>query len=248
MAGLLKAHPEIDSESYLSPINGCSGRCINGVPESGITRNCLRSRGYDISDKGLQKAIEEHFALVHALHGEAVVLADPAEGLKLWLEHNTDVALSFPVNPGLSRFYFATQKRDAEHFLSDCFCTDGGGIPRNVIVENGLSLVKFGAMTLMEFVLKSSRAAALLLGLESKGKLTEGADADITVIDYDKQKAVHAFSMGHATLLNGKAVGTGGTLLTTEQGRKAAQETGLTVRVADMQALFTHRLNRFQTH
>lgn len=248
VAGLLKAHPEIDSESYLSPINGCSGRCINGVPESGITRNCLRSRGYDISDKGLQKAIEEHFALVHALHGEAVVLADPAEGLKLWLEQNTDVALSFPVNPGLSRFYFATQKRDAEHFLSDSFCTDGGGIPRNVIVENGLLLVKFGAMTLMEFVLKSSRAAALLLGLESKGKLTEGADADITVIDYEKQKAVHAFSMGHATLLNGKAVGTGGTLLTTEQGRKAAQETGLTVRVADMQALFTHRLNRFQTH
>lgn len=63
-----------------------------------------------------------------------------------------------------------------------------------------------------------------MLGLESKGKLTEGADADITVIDYEKQKAVHAFSMGHATLLNGKAVGTGGTLLTTEQGRKAAQK------------------------
>ena len=88
-------------------------------------------------------------------------------------------------------------------------------------------------------------AAANLLGLANKGRLVVGADADITVVDYAKQKAVHAFSMGNPTLLYNKVVGKGGTLLTTPNGKKAALEAGLNARVADMQALFDYRLNRF---
>lgn len=247
VADLLKAHPEIDSESYLSPINGCSGKCTNGVPESGITRNCLRSRGYEASEEGLRQAISDGFALVHATDGDVVRLSSPAEGLRIWLENQTNAAMSFPVNPALSRFYFATAKREGRHFLSDSFCTDGGGIPRNVIIENGLSLVKFSALTMQEFVFKSSTSAALLLGLRNKGRLAPGADADITVIDMEKQKAVHAFSMGRPTLLNGEAVGSGGTLLTTEAGREAAASSGLGVLVADMEALFTYRASRFNS-
>ena len=242
---ILQSHPEIDSESYLSPINGCSGKCIDGVPESGITRNCLHSHGYEETQQGLREAIEDGFARVHLQKTDSVVLAEPNEGLRLWLEQNTNASMSFAVNPSLSNFYFATQKRPNGTFLSDSFCTDGGGITRNVILENGLSLVKFGAITLKEFVFKSSTSAANLLGLANKGRLVVGADADITVVDYAKQKAVHAFSMGNPTLLYNKVVGKGGTLLTTPKGKKAALEAGLNARVADMQALFDYRLNRF---
>lgn len=242
---ILQSHPEIDSESYLSPINGCSGKCIDGVPESGITRNCLHSHGYEETQQGLREAIEDGFARVHLQKTDSVVLAEPNEALRLWLEQNTNASMSFAVNPSLSNFYFATQKRPNGTFLSDSFCTDGGGIPRNVILENGLSLVKFGAITLKEFVFKSSTSAANLLGLANKGRLVVGADADITVVDYAKQKAVHAFSMGNPTLLYNKVVGKGGTLLTTPNGKKAALEAGLNARVADMQALFDYRLNRF---
>lgn len=193
----------------------------------------------------MREAIEDGFARVHLQKTDSVVLAEPNEGLRLWLEQNTNASMSFAVNPSLSNFYFATQKRPNGTFLSDSFCTDGGGIPRNVILENGLSLVKFGAITLKEFVFKSSTSAANLLGLANKGRLVVGADADITVVDYAKQKAVHAFSMGNPTLLYNKVVGKGGTLLTTPNGKKAALEAGLNARVADMQALFDYRLNRF---
>lgn len=245
VAELLKKHPEIDSESYLSQINCCSGKCYSGVPESGVTRNCLRSRGYDMTAEGLRKAIEDGFAHVHAVRGDGVELASREEGLQLWLQSNTEVSISFSVNSSLSLFYFATQKRSGGNFLSDSFCTDGGGIPRNVIIEKGLSLVKFGAITLQEFVFKSSTSAARLLGLPNKGRLEAGADADVTVIDFDKQKAVHAFNRGKPTLLDGKAVGTGGVLLTTSRGALAAAKCGLAVETADMQALFDYRQTRF---
>lgn len=246
LTGLLESHPEIDSESYLSVINGCSGKCVSGVPESGITRNCLASRGYDLNQEGLRKAIVDGFARVHVERIDTVELATQEEGLRIWLENGTNVPMSFPVNPSLSVFYFATQKRKNGHFLSDSFCTDGGGIPRNVIVENGLSLVKFGSISLKEFVYKSSTSAARLLGLKNKGILSVGADADITIIDFDKQKAIHAFSMGKPTLLNCRVVGRGGTLLTTSQGAVAACEAGLNVQIADMQSLFKYRQTRFQ--
>ena len=246
MTRLLNEHPEVDSESYLSPINCCSGKCIDGVPESGVTRGCLASRGYPATAGGLERAIKAGFARVHHETDDAVVLAEPDLGLKLWKERGGDISVSFTVNPPISSFTFAIEKRASGHFLCDSLCTDGGGIPRNVIIENGLCLVRFGAITLKEFVFKSSASAAALLGLKNKGKLVPGADADITVIDFYKQRPVHAFSMGRPTLLNGRAAGTGGTLLTTPKGAKAAKDAGLGVLTADMDALFTRRLNRFQ--
>ncbi len=245
VATLLKAHPEIDSESYLSPINGCSGRCVGDTPESNVTRNCLKSRGYQVSKRGLQQAIEDGFAKVHLASSNGIELVSNNEGLKLWIEKNTDAPISFPVNPSLSNFYFATQKRHGTYFLSDNFCTDGGGIPRNVIIESGLSLVKFKALTLKEFVFKSSTSSAQLLGLKNKGRLQVGADADITILDYEKQKAVHAFSMGKPTLLHGEVVGEKGTLVTTSQGFASCKNAGLKIQIADIDSLFEYRNTRF---
>ena len=105
--------------------------------------------------------------------------------------------------------------------------------------------MKFGAITLEEFVLKSSWAAARLMGLDTKGHFTPGADADITVVDYAAQQAVHSFVAGHPILFNRKVVGSGGTLITTPSGANAAREAGLGVRTVDMSSVFSYRLQRF---
>lgn len=244
---LLLDHPEIDTESYLSPINGCSGKCgPDGVPESGVTRNCLKSAGLSVDRAGMRAALASGYAQAHVVKDGAVMLAGNEESVAVWEARGSDVPVSFHVNPGLSRFWFATEKRPGGAFLCDSFCTDGGGIPRNVIIANGLSLVKFGAMTLQEFVLKSSYAASRLLGLANKGTLAPGADADITVVDFEAQKAVHAFCAGRATLENGVACGTGGTLVTAPGGAAAAKAAGLGAIEADIPALFKHRLERFE--
>lgn len=242
---LLKSHPEIDTESYLSPVNGCSGKCVGGIPESKVTCNCLKSGGYSMDVAGLRAALADGYAQAQKSENGVVVLADRDESVAIWESRHSYVPVSFHVNPSLSRFYFATKKRRGNHFLVDSFCTDGGGIPRNVIIENGLSLVKFGAMTLEEFVLKSSWAAAQLMGLPSKGHFTSGADADITLVDYHAQKAVHAFVSGRPILLNHRVIGSGGTLITTPAGAAAALDAGLGVRTVDMESVFNFRLQRF---
>lgn len=241
---LLQEHPEIDSESYLSPINGCSGKCVHGVPESGVTRNCLISHGYEATQDGLKKAIQEGFACVNCVKGGVVVLACPEEGLCAWQARQTDIPVSFPVNPALSRFYFAAKKRSNGAFLVNSFCTDGGGIPRNVIIKNGISLVRFGALSPQEFVLKSSYAAATLLGLQQKGHFSEGADADITVIDPQAQEPTASFCTGKLILLNGKLFGSGGTLIAGERGRKTAEKAGLAFLLAQTESVLRNRLQK----
>ncbi len=244
---LLAAHPEIDSESYLASINGSFGKCVDGIPENPIARNCLKSRGYRVDAQGMRDAIADGFAHVHAVKDGVTVLVEPQEGLSLWEAAGSDVPVSFEVNPALSRFFFALARRArTDDFLVDSFSTDGGGIPRNVIVSHGLSLVKFGALSLEEFVRKSSFAGARLLGLANKGHFSAGADADITVIDYDKGQAVHSWSMGRPVLENGVVVGTGGTLVAGESGRKAAQEAGLDFYCADIEGLFEYRSHRLE--
>ena len=242
---LLEMHPEIDTESYLSPINACSGKCINKIPESNVTKNCLALRGYSIDEDGLRAALNDGFARAHKTENGLTELAEIDEGVSIWESHKTDTPISFYVNPSLSSFYFATKKRKNNHYLIDSFCTDGGGIPRNVIIQNGLSLVKFGAMTIEEFVLKSSWAAAQLMGLKTKGHFSTGADADITIIDYNAQVPVHSFVMGSPVLLNKKIIGKGGTLITTKEGKEAAINAGLGSYVVDMDAIFDYRLKRF---
>ncbi len=242
---LLEAHPEIDTESYLSPINACSGKCIDSIPESNVTKNCLALRGYSVSEDGLRAALKDGYARAHKTEDGLTQLAAVDEGVSIWESHNTDTPVSFYVNPSLSSFYFATKKRKTGHYLVDSFCTDGGGIPRNVIIQSGLSLVRFGAMTLEEFVLKSSFAAAQLMGLKRKGHFSADADADITIIDFNAQTPIHSFVKGKPVLLNQKILGHGGTLITTKDGEKAAISAGLGAYVVDMDAIFDYRLKRF---
>lgn len=243
---LLEEHPEILCESYLSPINGCSGKCIDGVPESGVTRNCLIAKGYAPTIHGLRAAIEEGAAHVHERADGVVILTNKEKGLKIWSETQTDVPMSFEVNPALPRFFFATQKRkDGKHFLVDAFCTDGGGIPRNVIISSGFSLVKLGALSLQEFVFKSSYSATRLYGLKNKGHFSPGADADITIIDFERQKPIHSFVEGKEVLVDGCVKGQGGKFITTQEGLSACKEYEIEPYLIDIKDIFSYRTERF---
>jgi dihydroorotase-like cyclic amidohydrolase len=73
-------------------------------------------------------------------------------------------------------------------------------------VENGLLLVQFGAITLREFAIKASLNGARALGLPNKGHLAAGADADVSILDFDRKKA-------YATIVNGKVIMKDGALL-----------------------------------
>lgn len=242
---LLNNHPEIVCESYLSPINGCSGKCNSGVPESGVTRNCLLSKGYPATEEGLRKAIKEGQAIVHVAKQGVIELSEPTEGLELWEKSFTDTPLSFNVNPALPRFHFATAKRQNSSFLVDAFCTDGGGIPRNVIISSGLSLVKLGALSLEEFVLKSSYSSAQFYGLTNKGHLSEGADGDITIIDLERQTPIFSFVKGKKILDKGKVVGQGGSMITSKQGERSILSSGLEAITVDTEILLRNRTHRF---
>ena len=155
------------------------------------------------------------------------------EGLKLWKENNTDVGGSFNVNPPLPRVWLAQAKRPDGSFVVDAISTDGGCIPRNVILQQGLSLVKLGILTLSEFAAKTSLNPARMLRLKSKGHLSVGADADITIYDYDTQKPVATFVKGKTVFKNGHVYGTNGTVICTQYGEEFVKGKGIQTLVVD---------------
>jgi len=229
----LKRNPNICSESYLSPFNGTSGKCSDGLPESQVTAMCLKAKGYDASEEGLEKAVYEGWCHVNRESGGKVVLASGEAAVKYWREHHTNTTISFPVNPDTPRLRLASAKRADGEFVVDCIITDGGGIPRNVIVESGLCLVKLGALSMEEFVLKTSRNPARILGLRDKGHLGIGADADITVVDPECHKAVMSLANGNMVMFNGWVCGRGTRMITTPLGEAYARDNGLDTLVVD---------------
>ena len=94
-------------------------------------------------------------------------------------------------------------------------------------------MVKFGGLEPLEMVAKLSYNPARMIGLGSKGRLSEGNDADITIIDADKGAASHGIVAGELIMLEGRVVGHGGTILTTERGEKAVAESGIDHEIID---------------
>lgn len=214
---LLKANPHIFCESYVSDLNGTMLTCVDGVPASKVTIACLKKKGYTADFQGLCQAIMEGNLGVCHDNGVIGELLYGKAGVK-HLQDNPVCSGSFSVNPAESRFLVASAKRDDGSFVVDCFSTDGGRYPRNVIVEVGLSLVKFGAINIQEYVLKSSINGAKALNLPQKGHLGIGADADITVLDFDRQKAFATIVGGHVVMLDGQLSGKGTTIICDERG------------------------------
>lgn len=227
-------NPNIRSEAYLSPINGTSAKCSNGAPESLQTKKCLQAGGFAPTEAGFAEAILAGWAQINMEAGGQMVLASGQQGVDYWVSKNTDTTVSFNVNPPEPRLRLAAAKRPDGQFVVDCISTDGGGIPRNSIIEMGLSLVKLQALTMKEFVQKSSYNPAGILGLADKGHFRTGADADITVIDYDKQQAHMTMVGGKVVMLGGYVCGKGSSIVTTAAGEASVLEMGLQPIVVDL--------------
>lgn len=161
------------------------------------------------------------------------VLSSGPEGVSLWRSQGTDTGASFRVNSPRSTILLATTRDENGRFIVDAISTDGGNLPRNVAVESGLSLVRYGALSFEDFIWKVSSAGAVMLGLPGKGHLAVGADADITVLDIGRGKAVMTIVGGTVVMAHGVVYGTGGTLLTTMKGEARAREAGLKYQIVD---------------
>ena len=225
----------IVSESYLAKINGTGGKCANDVPDSQVTRNCLRMGSYPESQDGLEKAILEGFAMINMEAGGECTLISGPEGVQHWKDAHTNVQVSFPVNVPVSTFLCATLKDEAGKFIVDAISTDGGSIPRNVSIKSGLSLVRYGALSLEEFIAKVSVNPARMFGMVSKGHLGEEADADMTLLDLEKGEAVMGIAKGEVIMIDGVVIGKNGTIVTTKTGERSVENRGMKYDVIDVE-------------
>ena len=139
--------------------------------QSKVTGNCLRAFGFTEDADGVRKALlaRKAFAVYDA--GGYSDLMTGEEALKLWEAAKTNVGGSFNINPPLPRIALAQAKRDDGAFVVDAISTDGGCIPRNVILSQGLSLVKLDILSLSEFAQKTSLNPARMLRLEKQRTL-----------------------------------------------------------------------------
>lgn len=224
----LLANPNIFCESYVSPRNGTRLTCgPDGKILSKVTATCLTRFGFSADIEGVKKAFKaKHAWAVYDAGGYSDLMTGD-EALKYWEANKTDVGGSFNVNPPMPRVWLSHAKRPDGSFVVDAISTDGGCIPRNVILSQGLSLVKLGILSLPEFVVKTSLNPARMLRLENKGHFTVGADADISVYDYDTQKPIAAFVEGKPIFIDGKVVGKNAQIICTERGVKAIEGRGL---------------------
>jgi imidazolonepropionase-like amidohydrolase len=113
-----------------------------------------------------------------------------------------------------SRIPLAASKTTGNRFD---IAADGGGIPRNVTVRAGLSLVDLGLLSLKDFIKKASWTPALTLGLQQKGTIAVRADADIAVVDHMSKQVVSTVASGDVVFHRGTVIPRRTRLLTTER-------------------------------
>lgn len=206
----LKAAHGVRSESYLSRYNGCSAEYVLDEPKSEVLRACLVKGGYPTTRAGMLRAIKDGWANIHVPDdGQRTVLASGESGVSAFRDADSDVGVSFPVNDPLSITMCALARRPDGGFVVDALSTDGGGVPRNTLVEQGLALVRSGMLTFEDFVSKASVNPAKMLGWSNKGRIAAGADGDLTVLDVADGRAAMAFARGQMIMHRGDVLGAG---------------------------------------
>jgi hypothetical protein len=225
VAALVRA-PRARSESYLATINGANALMVEDVPKSNVVKTCLKLGGFATTATGMRDAILSGWAMIQGMQEGESVLLPPEAGLAHYTSKETNVGVSFPVNPPGAAIGIALARKDGE-FVVTALSTDGGAIPRNTTVEQGLALVEFGALTLDDFVRKACLNAARMFGLESKGHLGSGADADVAVIDPAQRKPTWVFANGQVVVRSGTVVGRGGRVATTPRGVAFLESEGI---------------------
>ena len=224
---VLAEHPNVWSESYLAPFNGVSAKCSGGAPESLATRSSLQRGGFAPTTDGMVDAIRAGWAMIHLEADGVVRLVTGAEGLEVWRARASDVGASFISNPPEPRLRLVSATKPEGGFAIDALATDGGGIPRNDLVERGLPLVRLDALDLAGFAVKTSVTPARILGLAGKGHLGVGADGDVTVLDMDRLAPVMAYANGRLIMEEGRLHGRGSRMITTAEGEASVRAAGL---------------------
>lgn len=233
---ILKKSPNIISESHLAPYNGCDGRIDeNGLPKSHVTRNCLQVHGYEISKVGLEKAMLDGYAGVYALVGSEMKYLFGEQAVRRWKEEGTVLGTCFPVNLRYSALVCAMEKDCNGQFVVDAISSDGGAIPRNFILSHGILLIKFGGLTFLEFVRKVAWIPAKMFGLENKGHLTPGADADVIIVNPVNGQAEEVLINGDVCMASGIVFDLPGKILTTKRGAKHLENQGVPYEIIDLE-------------
>ena len=231
---MLNENPNIISDSHVALGNGTSGQCSNGVPLDKITQNCLRMFGYPPTTDGLEASIRAGLTKVIAATETENILLENEAALAHWGRGVGPVNISFPANNPVTAAACLLERRSGTRdFLIPLTATDGGGFPRNGLLQRLLAYYKLGHLTLDEVVCKCSLNPAQVFALEGKGHLGVGADADITVADLATSNAVMSFAGGQPILVNGTLYGSGGTLITTKEGEKICRENQLPCKIIE---------------
>lgn len=231
---MLRDHATCFSESYLAPINGTWADCHDGIPVSKRTKACLEAAGYLGTAEGLERALMDGVAHLHVVAGDNVELRSGVEAVELWRAQATRGAVSFSVNPPEPRLLLALSRDARGNFDVDALATDGGGIPRNDVIMNGLRLVGLGALSLADLVRKACVIPANVLGVPEKGHLAPGADADIAIVDPAIGQVSTTIANGRVVMHRGIVFGTGSTWLSTEAGAQRVKSAGCKFRALNL--------------
>ena len=226
---------QVVSEVHLARPNFTRGKCdADGRVLADVCRNCLRLKDYEATADGIRAALRDGYASTVEETRTGLVLVTGERGVELFDEGGTDVSMSFPVNSAESAFQLTAARNSNDEFIIDAIGSDAGALPRNVNIEQAMRLVKFGALGPLDMVLKLSLNPARMIGLSSKGRLSEGKDADLTLIDPVEGRASYGIAAGRVIMTAGRVVGTGGTILTTGQGVAAVAPTGIPFEMVDI--------------
>ncbi|SMY00830.1 Amidohydrolase family protein [Brevibacterium linens] len=236
---LLQENPRVVTESHLAPLNVAFGDFEDDLPTDHIARNCLALEGYEISESGVRSAIGAGRAYVHTSHSPDPVTGQAAQ--EDWTPQAAPM-LSFAVNRRLTAYLQATARLSATGklvfegpgtFLVDAISSDGGGW-RNLILDQGILLVQFGAMSWQQLAHKTSLRPAQLFGLYDKGKLIPGADADIIVVDAAKRSVETTIAAGKIIAEKGRSISSGGVVFTTADGADHLRQRHIPFRIHDL--------------
>jgi hypothetical protein len=230
----LAARRHLVSESHMAAYNCCGAELEGDVPRSHVTRTWLEAGGFEPNRDGLLAAAASGYMRVQKSTAQGGVYLAPEAGAAHLTQSSFQASVSFPVNRRSTAFLMATEKDESGRFIVTALSTDGGGIPRNFLLSHGLSLVRFDALTLSEFVHKCSWMPARMLGLPGKGHLGHGADGDLVVVDPETHQALLTVAGGKVIMTRGVVIGSGGTLITTERGAKVLEGQSIPTEVADL--------------
>ena len=226
---------QVVSESHLASMNFTKGKCDeDGNVLADVVSNCLKLRNYDPTYEGIRAALRDGYASAVEETRTGLVLVTGERGVELFDTAQTDISMSFPVNSPVSGFHLTSARNSRNEFTVDAIASDGGALPRNVNLEQAFRLVKFGAFEPLDLVAKLSLNPAKMMGLSSKGRLSEGNDADLTVIDPEIGNASHTIVGGDLVMMAGRVIGTGGKILTTDRGEEAVAATGINYELLDL--------------